>query len=262
MVLGFRLYQGCATFCLCFGSKTNVGMGEMQTSQLMGLRVAQLMESSLRCIKTLVLLFICLAVSNWAIANELQKHFLGDSIRCKTPTPEHVLIVADLTVTGEIDDSISLYIFDKLENAGCIRVIGVVSIFGNGKSSTPQIHANLIKGLPVLSDRNWQFLSALQPHRIGLVCPFVGAGSQTSTLATIASLVTTCFGRRPNAVVAIVPASISCIGAGRCISDLLPHSLLHVIPIGGGGQCQENSGYRYQSQHFANNSCLDTLVFI
>jgi inosine-uridine nucleoside N-ribohydrolase len=88
-------------------------------------------------------------------AESLVEHFAGSSPKCVqqyVPT----LIVADVTRTGEIDDTISLFMYRELEKMHCIKVIGVVSIFGNGGSSTGKVHSNLVARLNKLSIDNWQ----------------------------------------------------------------------------------------------------------
>ncbi|MCY0147969.1 hypothetical protein OEG84_09670 [Hoeflea sp. G2-23] len=63
--------------------------------------------------------------------------------------------MTDITVKGEIDDSISMYAYRQMELLGCVKIIGVVSIFGNGKSSTAEIHRNLQQRLPALGCAEW-----------------------------------------------------------------------------------------------------------
>lgn len=101
-------------------------------------------------------LFTILLVSTPnCLASELEKHFLGEDVKCIAKPPVPVLIVADVTRAGEIDDSISLYVYSRLEKAGCIKVIGVASIFGNGGSTTLQAHENLVVRLGQLGLTSW-----------------------------------------------------------------------------------------------------------
>lgn len=88
----------------------------------------------------------------------LDRHFLGANPVCARPMAVPVLLVADLTLTGEIDDSISLVMYDRLERLGCVSVLGIVSVFGNGRSSTKQIHHNLMVRLPRLGLARWPLL--------------------------------------------------------------------------------------------------------
>ncbi len=80
-------------------------------------------------------------------------HFLPDA--CSTSN-QPTLIIADVTRTGEIDDSVTLLMYKELEMRGCIRVIGLVSIFGNGRSSTEQTHANILVRLDQLGMKEWK----------------------------------------------------------------------------------------------------------
>lgn len=91
------------------------------------------------------LIIIALLVSAIpANADALARHFFGsDAPRCSV-RHEPVVIFADLTVDGEIDDSITLVAFRRLERAGCIDVRALVSIYGNGGSSTATVHENII----------------------------------------------------------------------------------------------------------------------
>lgn len=76
-------------------------------------------------------------------ADALGRHFFGSDVpQCSTHR-EPVTVVADLTLEGEVDDSISLYEIAQVEHAGCIVVRAVVSIFGNGESTTAEVHRNL-----------------------------------------------------------------------------------------------------------------------
>ncbi len=91
----------------------------------------------------------------FAFANGLEEHFFGSKPSCASALTLPTLIVSDATRMGEIDDSISLYMYSRLEKLGCIKVIGIVSIFGNGGSSTSQVHANLKVRLKELNLGAW-----------------------------------------------------------------------------------------------------------
>jgi len=86
--------------------------------------------------------------------SSLVQHFFGNKV-CRT-NQQPILLVTDTTRDGEIDDSISLLMYRELEMLGCIKVIGVVSIFGNGKSSTAEVHENLFVRLNELGLTSWQ----------------------------------------------------------------------------------------------------------
>lgn len=88
----------------------------------------------------------------------LDDHFFGPGATCRHSTPVPVVLVADLTLRGEIDDSISVFLYRQLEQMGCVRVLAIVSIFGNGESTTAEIHANLQKRLPKLGAGHWPLL--------------------------------------------------------------------------------------------------------
>lgn len=104
---------------------------------------------------------VCLAfvmlviVTGTTNAGSLYDHFLGSNPVCVSKH-QPVLIVADVTQSGEIDDTISLSVYRRLEQLGCIKVIGVVSIHGNGGSSTKQVHQYLINRLRDLGIDEWE----------------------------------------------------------------------------------------------------------
>lgn len=91
------------------------------------------------------------------LSGELTDHYFGSSPECRIAA-QPVLLVTDLTVTGEIDDSISMHVYRQLELRGCVSIIGVVSIFGNGKSTTAEIHRNMECRLPDLGGGEWRRL--------------------------------------------------------------------------------------------------------
>jgi len=93
----------------------------------------------------------------------LIQHFFGSKV-CRT-WKKPLLLVTDTTRDGEIDDSISLLMYRELEMLGCIKVIGVVSIFGNGKSSTAEVHENLLVRINELGLTSWLPLVLRGPDR-------------------------------------------------------------------------------------------------
>jgi len=105
----------------------------------------------------LALLVFCAPVAS-KNREALERHFFGPVAVCAHTQPVPVLLVADLTLTGEIDDSVSLVMYDRLQRMGCVTVLGIVSIFGNGASSTAQIHQNLAVRLPRLGLARWPLL--------------------------------------------------------------------------------------------------------
>ena len=92
------------------------------------------------------------------MSGDMENHFLGHNPKCIHPK-SNVLIVSDTTLTGEIDDTVSLHMYKQLELLGCIKVIGVVSIFGNGGSSSDEVHKNLSRRLVALGMSSWQLLA-------------------------------------------------------------------------------------------------------
>lgn len=121
--------------------------------------------SSRRCVPRAPLLAValCAMVSGPAEAaaadiDALERHFFGASPTCRHKAPVPLLVVADLTLTGEIDDSISLVMYRQLERRGCVRVLGVVSIFGNGPSRTDEVHRNLEVRPAALGVSHWPLL--------------------------------------------------------------------------------------------------------
>lgn len=93
----------------------------------------------------------------------LLQHFFGNKV-CRT-WQQPLLLVTDTTRNGEIDDSISLLMYWALEMLGCVKIIGVVSIFGNGKSSTAEVHENLIVRIKELGLDSWSSLILRGPDR-------------------------------------------------------------------------------------------------
>lgn len=98
--------------------------------------------------------FLLGSVSAYA-ARDLYDHFTGIDPKCVS-RQQPVLLVADVTQSGEIDDTISLSLYHHLETFGCIKVIGVVSIHGNGGSSTKEVHHYLINRLRDLGIDEWE----------------------------------------------------------------------------------------------------------
>lgn len=110
-------------------------------------------------------LFLVLLLNTAAPANStsLNDHFLGADPQCVSNN-EPVLLIADVTRSGEIDDTISMSVYRHLEQLGCIRVIGIVSIFGNGGESTSEVHNNLIARLNTLGISHWPILHGPNKH--------------------------------------------------------------------------------------------------
>ena len=102
-------------------------------------------------IRTCFTLILLWAGSSISYAGGLDKHFWGPSSKCLYRRPEPVVIIADLTVTGEIDDNLTVRQFERLaRQLDCVKILGIVSIFGNGESTTEEIHRNLKARLPLL----------------------------------------------------------------------------------------------------------------
>ncbi|MEP2868796.1 hypothetical protein [Parvibaculum sp.] len=76
-----------------------------------------------------------------------------------------MLIISDMTTSGEIDDSVSLLMYRELERRGCVRVVGLASIFGNGGSSTGQVHQNLDERIETLGLAAWRARLLRGPDR-------------------------------------------------------------------------------------------------
>lgn len=107
-----------------------------------------------------LLIIFTVALVSWSPAfaeSDIFTHFLGPKPACVTLN-EPILIVTDVTRSGEIDDTISLAMYKRLELFNCVKVLGVVSIFGNGGSSTNQVHKNLVVRLEELGIPDWQIL--------------------------------------------------------------------------------------------------------
>ncbi len=92
-----------------------------------------------------------------AHADTVETHFLGADPKC-VQVGRPVLLVLDLTLKGEIDDSITAHITRQTERLGCVRVIAAVSIFGNGESTTAEVHRNMESRLPKLGCGDWLLL--------------------------------------------------------------------------------------------------------
>jgi len=98
-----------------------------------------------------------LATCNAAWGNPLDDHFFGKGPLCaKKNVP--VIVVTDVSRKGEIDDTISLHMYRRLEQIGCIKVVAVVSIFGNEGASTSEVHENLTERLGQLDISDWTVL--------------------------------------------------------------------------------------------------------
>lgn len=111
---------------------------------------------------TILFTFVLMSIS-MASASSLVQHFGGNE-PCRTHQ-KPVLLVTDTTTDGEIDDSISLLMYREVELRGCIKVIGVVSIFGNGGSNTKTVHENLKERLHALNLDSWSKLVLRGPDR-------------------------------------------------------------------------------------------------
>lgn len=127
--------------------------------------------------------FVVLFISQGAMAASLTDFFLGRECRARD---QATLIVTDLTVTGEIDDSVSILMYRELERRRCIKVVGIVSIFGNGRSSTAAIHANLERRLHALGLDDWRGLLLRGPDHTSFRPP---GGADRDRLAGIASVI-------------------------------------------------------------------------
>jgi hypothetical protein len=92
----------------------------------------------------------------------IEEHFLGKTPVCLTKNMP-VLLVTDVTLRGEIDDTVTLHIYRRLEEIGCVKILAVVSIFGNGGSSTSAITENLRVRLAELGISKWPIMEG--PHR-------------------------------------------------------------------------------------------------
>lgn len=171
-------------------------------------------------------------------SSRLAQHFWGSEPRCVSAAPIPVILVAGLTLTGEIDDSISVFLYRQLERMGCVRVLAVVSIFGNGESSTAEIHANLQERLPKLGESHWPLLRG--PDRsyraVRTARPRLPNGHRAVTnrhdaerLAAIAALINAA-GRRV-VVVELGPMTVSArlLAEGYVAAD----RIARVLAIGG-----------------------------
>lgn len=157
-----------------------------------------------------------------ATAIELTEHFLPSA--CRTHG-QPTLIIVDVTRRGEIDDSISLLMYSELERRGCIEVIGVVSIFGNGRSSTAQVHENLQRRLEELGLERWKPRLLRGPDRksFGETTPLDG-----ERLARIAEVINA---RRNVAIAELGPVTVS---ACLLMNNLVPPDRVErILGIGG-----------------------------
>ncbi len=168
-----------------------------------------------------------LAAPGLSAAQTLERHFLGVAPECRFNRMP-VLIVTDVTRRGEIDDTVSLYTYRRLETLGCIQVIGVVSIFGNGKSSTNEVHANLTARLAELGIRDWPVLAGPE-RRMSFSRSVKTSAGDLERLHSIAAAVT----RHDHVVIAeLGPLTVS----ARLLSErLVRPDLVHKI-LGVGGR--------------------------
>ncbi|WP_299817376.1 hypothetical protein [uncultured Roseibium sp.] len=90
-------------------------------------------------------------------APDIYDHFLGENPVCVSRN-QPIIIVADVSRDGEIDDTVSIALVRRLEESGCVEILAAVSIFGNSNSSTNEVHDNLIVRLGQLGIDNWMLL--------------------------------------------------------------------------------------------------------
>lgn len=173
----------------------------------------------MRILLALTAILLCSAP---ALADMLTKHFLPTACRThKQPT----LIVTDVTRHGEIDDSISLLMYRELERRGCIKVIGIVSIFGNGGASTRVVHENLSLRLDELGISGWKQRMLRGPDRKSF-------GTLNAEDHTRLSEIARVINEHNNVVIAeLGPLTISaCLLMNRMVS---PDRVKRILGIGG-----------------------------
>ncbi|MDP2733001.1 MAG: hypothetical protein Q8O63_07830 [Hoeflea sp.] len=159
----------------------------------------------MKSIARLILLLVLIAPKP-AFAGELIDHYFGSDPQCSIAA-QPVLLVTDLTVTGEIDDSISMHVYRQLELRGCIKVIGVVSIFGNGKSTTAEIHRNMGRRLPDLGCADWRRLRGPDERLTTVLNKRGETQADIGRLQTIAGLVRNATG--PVVIAELGPVTVS-----------------------------------------------------
>ncbi|MCA9420836.1 MAG: hypothetical protein KC592_07450, partial [Nitrospira sp.] len=181
-----------------------------------------------RLISALLLFVLAVALSTAVHADELTRHVLGTKPICRTHH-QPVLIISDLTVTGEIDDSITLYIYRQLELLGCIRVLGVVSIFGNGGSGTAAIHRNLAARLPLLGGSHWPLLHGPDERLTTVLNRRKETVEDHERLSAIAAVITDA--GQPVVIAELGPATVSArlLSAGY----VQPIRIAKILAVGG-----------------------------
>lgn len=132
-------------------------------------------------------------------ASAIHDHFLGAAPECVSDN-QPVILVTDVSRSGEIDDTISLAMFHRLETIGCLRILAVVSVFGNGGSTTNQAHANLRVRLGELGIDTWKVLHgpdqrmsfAHEPHlstgdrrHLGKIADVINASDRQVTMVEL-----------------------------------------------------------------------------
>lgn len=117
------------------------------------------------------------------------------------------MLVTDLTVSGEIDDSISMHVYRQLELKGCVEIIGVVSIFGNGKSTTAEIHRNMGRRLPDLGCGDWRRLRGPDERHTTVLNKRGETQADIERLQAIADLIRTAAG--PVVIAELGPVTVS-----------------------------------------------------
>lgn len=172
--------------------------------------------------------------SQLAYADELTRHFFGEAPTCRTNS-QPVILVADLTLSGEIDDSVSLYMFRQLERLGCVRVLAVVSILGNGRSSTAAIHGNLSIRLPALIDTSWSIMRGPDVRYTTKLNRQRETVADVARLDAIAEIITS--STRPVVMVELGPFTVS----ARLLADsYVPAEKINRI-LGVGGRINNES---------------------
>ena len=101
-------------------------------------------------------LLLSWGVAQTADANPLVQHFLGDDHPVCLESDNPVVVVTDVSRSGEIDDSLALLLLAHLEQQGCTKVVKIISIFGNEQQSTAQSHDALLTRLDELGLHHWR----------------------------------------------------------------------------------------------------------
>ncbi|MVA95641.1 hypothetical protein GN330_00030 [Nitratireductor sp. CAU 1489] len=152
----------------------------------------------------------------------LVDHFLNGPCRIDR---QPILIVTDVTTSGEIDDSVSLLMYRELERRGCVRVVGVVSIFGNGGSSTAQVHKNLDERIKTLGLAAWRARLLRGPDRTSFRAPNAADDTRLRRIAEIVR-------RHPGLVMAeLGPWTVSSLLLMHRYAD--PAEISAILGVGG-----------------------------